>query len=215
MPWSTPRVRGVARTARACRSRSSRARASTRDGSNPTLLYGYGGYGISMSPYFSPLLRLWLDYGGVYAVANVRGGGEFGEPWHLAGNLTKKQNVFDDFAASLQMLIDRGYTRPEKAAIMGGSNGGLPDGCDADAAPAADARGRERRSASTTRCAGRCRPTASSTSPSSARSRIPISSARCTPIRLSSTRRTATRIPRCCSPPATTTGASRRTSRAR
>jgi prolyl oligopeptidase len=96
-----------------------------RDGSNPTLLYGYGGYGLSMTPYFSSMLRLWLDYGGVYAVANVRGGGEFGEPWHLAGNLTKKQNVFDDFAASLQMLIDRRYTRPDKAAIMGGSNGGL------------------------------------------------------------------------------------------
>ena len=96
-----------------------------RDGSNPTLLYGYGGYGVSMTPYFSSMLRLWLDYGGVYAVANVRGGGEFGEPWHLAGNLTRKQNVFDDFAASLQMLIDRRYTRPDKAAIMGGSNGGL------------------------------------------------------------------------------------------
>jgi prolyl oligopeptidase len=95
------------------------------NGNNPTLLYGYGGYGISMTPYFSAMLRLWLDYGGVYAVANVRGGGEFGEPWHLAGNLTKKQNVFDDFAASLKMLIDRGYTRPDKAAIMGGSNGGL------------------------------------------------------------------------------------------
>lgn len=100
-------------------------KGAPRDGSNPTLLYGYGGYGISMTPYFSPMLRLWLDYGGVYAVANVRGGGEFGEPWHLAGNLTKKQNVFDDFAASLQMLIDRRYTRPDKAAIMGGSNGGL------------------------------------------------------------------------------------------
>jgi prolyl oligopeptidase len=95
------------------------------DSSNPTLLYGYGGYGISMAPYFSPLLRLWLDYGGVYAVANVRGGGEYGEPWHLAGNLTHKQNVFDDFAASLQLLIDRKYTRPAKVAIMGGSNGGL------------------------------------------------------------------------------------------
>ncbi len=99
-----------------------------RDGSNPTLLYGYGGYGVSMTPYFSTMLRLWLDYGGVYAVANVRGGGEFGEPWHLAGNLTKKQNVFDDFAASLQMLIDRGYTRQDKVAIMGGSNGGLTMG---------------------------------------------------------------------------------------
>jgi prolyl oligopeptidase len=96
-----------------------------RDGSNPTLLYGYGGYGLSMAPYFSPLTRLWLDYGGVYAVANVRGGGEYGEPWHLAGNLTHKQNVFDDFAASLQWLIEHKVTRPEKAAIMGGSNGGL------------------------------------------------------------------------------------------
>jgi prolyl oligopeptidase len=95
------------------------------DGSNPTLLYGYGGYGITMVPYFSPLTRLWLDYGGVYAVAGIRGGGEYGEPWHLAGNLTHKQNVFDDFAASLQWLIDRKVTRPDKVAIMGGSNGGL------------------------------------------------------------------------------------------
>jgi prolyl oligopeptidase len=102
-----------------------RRKDSKLDGSNAALLYGYGGYGISMSPYFSPLLRLWLDYGGVYGVANVRGGGEYGEPWHLAGNLTKKQNVFDDFAACLQSLIDRSYTRPDKAAIMGGSNGGL------------------------------------------------------------------------------------------
>ena len=102
-----------------------RRKDSRLDGSNSTLLYGYGGYGISMAPYFSPLLRLWLDYGGIYAVANVRGGGEYGEPWHLAGNLTNKQNVFDDFAASLQMLIDRKLTRPDKVAIMGGSNGGL------------------------------------------------------------------------------------------
>ena len=102
-----------------------RRKDSRLDGSNATLLYGYGGYGISMAPNFSPLLRLWLDYGGAYAVANVRGGGEYGEPWHLAGNLTHKQNVFDDFAAALQMLIDRKLTRPEKVAIMGGSNGGL------------------------------------------------------------------------------------------
>jgi prolyl oligopeptidase len=95
------------------------------DGTHPVLLYGYGGYGLSMGPYFSPLRRLWLDWGGVYAVANVRGGGEFGEPWHLAGNLTKKQNVFDDFAACAQFLIDRKYTRTDKLAILGGSNGGL------------------------------------------------------------------------------------------
>ena len=102
-----------------------RRRDAHLDGSNPTLLYGYGGYGLSQTPWFSVLLRLWLDYGGAYAVANVRGGGEYGEPWHLAGNLTRKQNVFDDFAASLQLLIDRKLTRPDKAAILGGSNGGL------------------------------------------------------------------------------------------
>ncbi|HET9761859.1 MAG TPA: prolyl oligopeptidase family serine peptidase, partial [Casimicrobiaceae bacterium] len=100
-------------------------RDAKRDGGNPALLYGYGGYGITMVPWFSPLLRLWLDYGGVYAVAGVRGGGEYGEPWHLAGNLTHKQNVFDDFTASLELLIDRKLTRPGKLAIMGGSNGGL------------------------------------------------------------------------------------------
>src|SRR4030095_6038164 len=96
-----------------------------RDGQNPTLLYGYGGYGVSMSPNFDFTRRLWFDHGGVYVVANIRGGGEFGEDWHKAGNLTKKQNVFEHFAAAAEYLIKQQYTCPEKLGIMGGSNGGL------------------------------------------------------------------------------------------
>jgi len=95
------------------------------DGSHPVLLTGYGGYGISIEPRFSALRRVWIDQGGVYAQANLRGGGEFGEQWHKDGMLTEKQNVFDDFAAVMQHMIDAGYTVPEKLAIMVGSNGGL------------------------------------------------------------------------------------------
>ena len=95
------------------------------DGNNPTLLYGYGGYSISMQPNFDFTRRLWFDRGGVYVVANIRGGGEFGEEGHKAGNLTKKQNVFDDFAAAAEYLIKQKWARPEKLAILGGSNGGL------------------------------------------------------------------------------------------
>jgi len=102
-----------------------RKKGTKLDGNNPTLLYGYGGYGISMSPNFDFTRRLWFDRGGVFVVANIRGGGEFGEQWHKAGNLTKKQNVFDDFAASAEYLIKQKWTRPEKLAILGGSNGGL------------------------------------------------------------------------------------------
>ncbi len=95
------------------------------DGNNPTVLYGYGGYGISLSPSFDPTLRIWFDAGGVFVIANLRGGGEYGEQWHKAGNLTKKQNVFDDFIACAEHLIKRGYTSPKKLAVEGGSNGGL------------------------------------------------------------------------------------------
>jgi prolyl oligopeptidase len=94
-------------------------------GDAPTLLTGYGGYSISISPRFRPHLLAWLEQGGVYAVANIRGGGEFGEAWHSGGTLTNKQNVFDDFYACAQHLVDAKYTTPARLAIQGGSNGGL------------------------------------------------------------------------------------------
>jgi len=102
-----------------------RRKGTKLDGNNPTILYGYGGYSISMTPYFDPTLSLWLEQGGVYVIANLRGGGEFGEEWHRAGYLTNKQNVFDDFAACAQFLIKNKYTSAARLAIMGGSNGGL------------------------------------------------------------------------------------------
>lgn len=95
------------------------------DGNNPTLLTGYGGFNISLTPGFSRSTFFWLERGGVYAVANLRGGGEYGEGWHQTGMLSKKQNVFDDFIAAAEHLISSGYTRPERLAILGGSNGGL------------------------------------------------------------------------------------------
>jgi prolyl oligopeptidase len=95
------------------------------DGQNPAILYGYGGYGVNMTPGFSANRSLWLAQGGVYAIANLRGGGEYGEEWHRQGNLTNKQNVFDDFIACAEHLIQAGYTNPSRLAIQGGSNGGL------------------------------------------------------------------------------------------
>ncbi len=95
------------------------------DGNNPTILYGYGGYGINLTPGFNAMRRVWFDAGGIYVIANLRGGGEFGEEWHKAGNLTKKQNVFDDFIACAEYLVKHKYTRPAKLAVSGSSNGGL------------------------------------------------------------------------------------------
>jgi prolyl oligopeptidase len=95
------------------------------DGTNPTLLYAYGGFNVSLTPAFSPATLVWLEMGGVYAVANLRGGGEYGEEWHLAGTKERKQNVFDDFIAAAEHLVREKYTSPAKLAISGGSNGGL------------------------------------------------------------------------------------------
>ena len=95
------------------------------DGNNPTLLYAYGGFNISLTPGFSITYVAWMEMGGVVAIPNLRGGGEYGEEWHLAGKKEKKQNVFDDFIAAAEWLIENKYTRTEKLAIRGGSNGGL------------------------------------------------------------------------------------------
>lgn len=96
-----------------------------RDGGNPVLLYGYGGFDVSLTPSYSAAVAGWLELGGTYAVANLRGGGEYGAAWHMAGTKTRKQNVFDDFIAAAEWLIEEKYTRPDRLAIMGRSNGGL------------------------------------------------------------------------------------------
>ena len=97
----------------------------TEDGGNACVVYGYGGYGVNLEPRFKPLNRILMDHNVIYVVANLRGGGEYGEQWHLEGNLTNKQNVFDDFAACVKYMTTSGYTTPQRTAILGGSNGGL------------------------------------------------------------------------------------------
>ena len=95
------------------------------DGTNPTLLYAYGGFNISLTPGFSVTRLQWMEMGGVFAMPNLRGGGEYGQKWHKAGTKTNKQNVFDDFIAAAEWLVSNGYTSSDNLAIQGGSNGGL------------------------------------------------------------------------------------------
>ena len=139
IPRSGPRLtrlRSILRHTKSRRSGSSRktARAShvrraqkglTKTGKNPTLLTAYGGFNVSLTPTFSRTAYLWMEHGGIFAVANLRGGAEFGEDWHRAGMLDKKQNVFDDMIAAAEHLISEKYTDKNHLAIQGGSNGGL------------------------------------------------------------------------------------------
>jgi prolyl oligopeptidase len=113
------------------------APGTPRDGSAPALLTAYGGFAISLKPHFDPTNLVWLEQGGVFVVANLRGGGEYGEAWHHAGRLTVKQNVFDDFFACAQHLVDTGVTSRERLAVLGGSNGGLLMGAVLTQRPAA------------------------------------------------------------------------------
>ena len=101
-----------------------RRKDAPRDGNQPVVLYGYGGFNVIVSPGFAPAIQSWIEMGGIYAVANLRGGGEYGEEWHRAGTRLKKQNVFDDFIAAAEYLIREKYTNPKRLAIRGGSNGG-------------------------------------------------------------------------------------------
>jgi prolyl oligopeptidase len=96
-----------------------------KNGDAPTLLYGYGGFNVSLTPSFRPAVITWLEMGGIYAEANLRGGGEYGDLWHEAGTKLRKQNVFDDFIAAAEFLVRDGYTRAQRLAISGRSNGGL------------------------------------------------------------------------------------------
>ena len=102
-----------------------RPKGAKRDGKNPTILYGYGGFNVNLTPGFASSRAVWIERGGVYAIPNLRGGGEYGEDWHRAGMLLKKQNVFDDYIAAAEYLIKEGWTSPRHLAISGGSNGGL------------------------------------------------------------------------------------------
>lgn len=111
-------------------------RGAEKTGEAKTILYGYGGFNHSMTPWFSPAIVAWVEQGGVYAIPNLRGGGEYGEAWHRDGMLLKKQNVFDDFLAAARFLVDEGWTRPSRLAIQGGSNGGLLVGAAMTQSPA-------------------------------------------------------------------------------
>ena len=129
--------------------------ALPHDGNNPVLLYGYGGFDVSLLPQFTRSALYFIERGGIYAVANLRGGGEYGEAWHRAGMFEHKPHVFDDFEAVIRWFGSNGMSRPERIAITGGSNGGLLVGALVRARPRRSAQPQPT-SASTTCCATRC-----------------------------------------------------------
>ena len=116
-----------------------------RDGSNPTMVYGYGGFSVSVLPAYRPDVPAWLERGGIWVTVSLRGGAEYGEAWHQAGMVERKQNVFDDFIAALEFLVREKYTSPARLAIMGDSNGGLLVGAADDAAAGSGGGGAARR----------------------------------------------------------------------
>ena len=122
-----------------------RRKDAQRDGNQPVMLYGYGGFNVTLSPSFSPSIQAWLELGGIYAVANLRGGGEYGEEWHQAGTKAKKQNVFDDFIAAAEFLIAREIHGSEALAIIGAQQWRVAGGRRADPAARSVRRGAARR----------------------------------------------------------------------
>ena len=182
------------------------------DGRNPTILYGYGGFNVPMLPGFSRPRAVWLEMGGVYAVANLRGGGEYGKAWHDGGRLGKKQNVFDDFIAAAEWLQKNGWTSPDRLAMNGGSNGGLLVGAVMTQRPELVGRGAPAGARSWTCCASTSSPSAGPGRATTAPPRSSSASTRSSPTaRSTGSRRGPPIRPRSSPPPTTTTAWSRPT----
>ena len=150
-----------------------------RDGNNPAMVYGYGGFSVSMLPAYRPDVPAWLERGGIWVTVSLRGGAEYGEGWHQAGMLERKQNVFDDFIAALEFLVREKFTSPARLGIMGDSNGGLLVGALMAAAAGSDGGGAARRRRAWTCCGSISSPAGATGPPSTGRRRTRRSSRSC------------------------------------